>query len=120
MALDTLFKDGSQAIRGRLKECEVGAGPALSMEIYLGGPRRLRNRHTVGYSEINTDYFRFAPRITQPRLLKGERVRSFEEIDLKIAANLAMRESERCFNCGICNGCDNCYLFLPRYVCHSR
>jgi Pyruvate/2-oxoacid:ferredoxin oxidoreductase delta subunit len=24
-----------------------------------------------------------------------------------------MREAERCFNCGICNQCDNCRLFCP-------
>ena len=24
-----------------------------------------------------------------------------------------MREAERCFNCGICNQCDNCYHLLP-------
>lgn len=113
MALDTLFRDGFKAVRRRLKDCEVGDGPALSMEIYLGGNRRSRSRHIVGYGEINTDYFRFAPGLAQPRLPKSERVRSFEEIDHKIAANLAMRESERCFNCGICNGCDNCYLFCP-------
>lgn len=113
MALDTLFRDGFKSVRRRLKECEVGEGPALSMEIYLGGDRNSRSRHIVDYGEINTDYFRFAPGLAQPRLPKSERVRTFEEVDHKIAANLAMRESERCFNCGICNGCDNCYLFCP-------
>jgi 2-oxoacid:acceptor oxidoreductase delta subunit (pyruvate/2-ketoisovalerate family) len=67
----------------------------------------------VRYGEINTDYFHFSPRLIQPRLLKGERSRSFAEIDLKISANLAIREAERCFNCGICNQCDNCRLFCP-------
>jgi Pyruvate/2-oxoacid:ferredoxin oxidoreductase delta subunit len=113
MALDTLFRDGFKAVRRRLKDCEVGDGPALSMEVYQGGNRSSRSRHIVGYAEINTDYFRFAPGLAQPRLPKSERIRTFEEIDHKIAANIAMRESERCFNCGICNGCDNCYLFCP-------
>lgn len=113
MALDTLFRHGSRAVRHRLKECEVGDGPALSMEVYLGGNRSSRSRHIVGHAEINTDYFRFAPGLNQPRLPKSERIRTFDEIDHKIAANVAMRESERCFNCGICNGCDNCYLFCP-------
>jgi NADPH-dependent glutamate synthase beta subunit-like oxidoreductase len=113
MALDTYFREGLPSIRKQLKRCAVGNGEALSMEIYMGGDRRLRNPHVVRYSEINTDYFHFAPRITQPRLLKEERLRSFEEIDLKISANLAIREAERCFNCGVCNRCDNCYLFCP-------
>ena len=113
MALDTMFRDGFKAVRPRLRECEVGDGHALSMEIYLGGPRKSRSRHIVGHGEINTDYFRFAPALSQPRLTRCERVSTFDEVDHKIAANLAMRESERCFNCGICNGCDNCYLFCP-------
>ena len=63
--------------------------------------------------EINTDHFQFSPRIVKPRLLKEERVRSFAEIDLNISANLAMGEAKRCFNCGLCNQCDNCRLFCP-------
>lgn len=113
MALDTLFRKGLRAVRPALKRCEVGPGPALSMDIYLGHGRETRNRHVVSCGEINTDYFRFAPRIIQPRLLKSERIQSFEEIEMKIAANLAMREADRCFNCGTCNQCDNCYLFCP-------
>jgi Pyruvate/2-oxoacid:ferredoxin oxidoreductase delta subunit len=83
------------------------------MEIRLGGERRLRSAHVVGYAEINTDHFGFAPQIKRPRLLVEERIRSFAEIDLKISARLAMKEAERCFNCGVCNGCDNCWLFCP-------
>ncbi len=113
MALDVLFREGPAAVAEKLSACAVGPGPSLSMEIYTGGPRCLRTRHVVLPEEINTDYFAFEPRITQPRLLVDERSRSFSEIDLKISAGLAMREAGRCFNCGICNGCDNCYLFCP-------
>jgi len=113
IALDTFFREGFKAVRSRLKSCAVGKGKALSMEIYMGGERRLRNPHVVRFGEINTDYFHFAPRITQPRLMKEERLSTFKEIDLKISANLAIREAERCFNCGVCNRCDNCYLFCP-------
>jgi len=113
IALDVFFREGFSAVRRRLKNCAVGNGKALSMEIYMGGERRLRNPHVVRFEEINTDYFHFAPRLTQPKLMKEERLGTFKEIDLKISANLAIREAERCFNCGICNHCDNCYLFCP-------
>ncbi len=113
MALDTLFREGIDAIVPKLDSCRVGGGPSLSMEIYMGGERRLRNPHVVRYEEINTDHFQFVPRVIQPRLLRDERIRSFEEIDLKISAHLAMKESERCFNCGLCNQCDNCFIFCP-------
>ena len=113
IALDILFQEGFNAILPKLRTCMVGDGPSLSMEVYTGGARRFRNHHIVGYDEINADYFQLALRITQPRLLIEERLKTFEEIDLKISANLAIREAERCFNCGLCNQCDNCYFFCP-------
>lgn len=113
MALDTFFQSGADAVRERLSACLVGEGPSLSMEIYMNGPRKERKPHIVSYQEINTDYFQFEPRVIQPRLLIEERNSSFDEIELKISANTAMREAGRCFNCGICNDCDNCYLFCP-------
>jgi len=113
IALDTLFREGPDSILLKLEACTVGNGPPLSMEIHMGGERRLRNRHVVAYGEINTDYFRYTPRMTQPRLVREERARSFAEIDLRVSGNIAMREAERCFNCGLCNQCDNCHLFCP-------
>jgi len=113
IALDALFREGPDAVLPKIEACTVGNGPSLSMEVYMGGERRLRNRHVVAYGEINKDYFRYAPRMTQPRLVREERVRTFTEIDLRVSGNIAMREAERCFNCGLCNQCDNCHLFCP-------
>jgi 2-oxoacid:acceptor oxidoreductase delta subunit (pyruvate/2-ketoisovalerate family) len=113
MALDTLFTEGPESVQPRLAACRAGTGPALSMEIYMQGPRRDRSPHVVTYDEINADYFQFDPRMKQPRLLREERALTFGEVNLKISANLAIREAERCFNCGLCNQCDNCYLFCP-------
>jgi NADPH-dependent glutamate synthase beta subunit-like oxidoreductase len=113
VALDLLFREGLEAVRPRLQACLVGGGPSVSMEMYLGGPRSSRNQRIVKYDDLNTDHFRFAPRIVEPRLLREERVRSFAEIVLKIGANLAIREAERCFNCGLCNDCNNCQLYCP-------
>jgi Pyruvate/2-oxoacid:ferredoxin oxidoreductase delta subunit len=113
MALDTLLREGPDAVLPKLAASAVGGGPSLSMEIYMGGERRLRNPHVVTFGEINKDYFRYSPRLTQPRLVREERVRSFAEIDLRVSGNIAMREAERCFNCGLCNQCDNCHLFCP-------
>jgi len=113
MALDVFFRKGFHAIQQELAAYMVGNGPSLSMETYMKGRRSERNHHVVAYDEINIDYFNLAARITQPRLLIDERKKTFGEIDLKISANLAIREAERCFNCGLCNQCDNCYLFCP-------
>ncbi len=113
IALDVLFRQGPEAVRPALDRCRAGKGRSLSMEAHMGGPRSQRSPAVVRYNEINTDYFHFSSTIARPRLLKAERIKSFAEIDLNISANLAIREAERCFNCGLCNQCDNCRLFCP-------
>jgi 2-oxoacid:acceptor oxidoreductase delta subunit (pyruvate/2-ketoisovalerate family) len=113
MALDVILSEGWEAVPSKLAACRVGNGTALSMEMYLQGPRCRRNSHVVTFDEINADYFQFARRLVMPRLLREERWQSFAEIDLRISGNLAMREAERCFHCGLCSQCDNCRLFCP-------
>lgn len=120
IALDAYFKDGKAAIMPEIERCRVGGSSALSMEIYINGERSKRSPHVVSFREINSDYFTLVPRIPQPRLLKEERVLTFAEIDLKISASMAMKEAGRCFNCGICNQCDNCYLFCPEIAVVRR
>jgi NADPH-dependent glutamate synthase beta subunit-like oxidoreductase len=113
LALDIFFRQGREAIVPQLQTCQVGDSSFLSLETYLGGERRQRNSQVVLYENINHDHFQFRPRLIQPRLLKEERIRSFAEIELKVSAQIAMKEAERCFNCGLCNQCDNCYIYCP-------
>jgi Pyruvate/2-oxoacid:ferredoxin oxidoreductase delta subunit len=113
MALDTFFQKGWDAIADRLASCRVGNGPALSMERYLGAERTIRNLHIVSYDEINTDYFSPAARIAASSLSQDKRIQSFSEIEGTFSVDQAIKESRRCFNCGICNECDNCRIFCP-------
>jgi NADPH-dependent glutamate synthase beta subunit-like oxidoreductase len=113
MALDTFFQKGWDAIADRLASCRVGNGPALSMESYLGAERTIRNLHIVSYDEINTDYFSPAARIAASSLSQDKRIQSFSEIEGTFTVEQAIKESRRCFNCGICNECDNCRIFCP-------
>lgn len=113
MAIDICMREGLQDVKQSLAEAAVAPGAALSFEKYRNGERARRSSYVVKYQDINIDYFEYTPRLTQPRLLESERVASFGEIDLKISASIAIREAERCFNCGLCNSCDNCRLFCP-------
>jgi len=107
MALDIFFKQGR--IEETLAGCRVGSGTALSMEIYIGGARKYRNLHTVSFEEVVTDYFQPADRV-QPQ---SKNILSFADIEQTLDSDSAIEESKRCFNCGICNDCDNCRLFCP-------
>jgi NADPH-dependent glutamate synthase beta subunit-like oxidoreductase/Pyruvate/2-oxoacid:ferredoxin oxidoreductase delta subunit len=113
IALDTYFKAGWTAINQAVSDCQVGPGPAISMAIYLGETRKNRKSHVVTYSEIKTDYFRNAPQTIAPLLAAGDRIRSFAPVESTFSKRAAVEESRRCFNCGICNDCDNCRLYCP-------
>jgi len=113
MALDTYFKKGLDDVEIRLAACRVGAGPAISMDTYLGGDRKYRNGHIVDPDEIVLDYFQSAPRVIPSSLDTHLSIRSFEEISATYVNAAAKKEAARCFNCGICNACDFCRLYCP-------
>jgi len=113
MALDTFFKKGLNAITNRLNSCLVGNGPALSMERYMDGKRSARNPDMVSYEDINIDYFSPAPRIKAESLSLNKQMNPFDEIETTFTIRQVMEETRRCFNCGICNACDNCRIFCP-------
>jgi NADPH-dependent glutamate synthase beta subunit-like oxidoreductase len=66
------------------------------------------------YERLNSAYFRHAPRIPAPLSDPGERRRSQTvEVTLAYSREQAVAESDRCMSCGVCNGCDNCYIVCP-------
>ena len=114
MAIDSCFQEGWGSVEKRLAACRVGQGPAVSMESYLKNDV-LQQRHSqiVSYDDINTAYFLPADR-TEPMVNgPGERRASFSDYRSEFTTRSASDEAGRCFNCGICNDCDNCRLFCP-------
>ncbi len=112
MALDTFFQHGWDAIKEKLSSCCVGNGHSLSMEMYMGS-RKKRNTHTVQFNEINTDYFQVSDRTEPLSLSPDVSAQSFSETEQTYTLDSVVEESKRCFNCGICNDCDNCRLYCP-------
>ena len=66
------------------------------------------------YEGLNSAYFRHAPRIEAPLSPAAERSRSQQvEVTLAYSEEQAVAEADRCMSCGVCNGCDNCYIVCP-------
>jgi Pyruvate/2-oxoacid:ferredoxin oxidoreductase delta subunit len=66
------------------------------------------------YERLNTAYFRHAPRIPAPLTPAGQRITDQRvEVTLGYTQEQAVSESDRCMSCGVCNGCDNCYIVCP-------
>ncbi len=90
------------------------AGGGLSFARYRGKDGNERgNDRTIGIEGINPDYFEKQERARTPRLSVKERVSGFEEVNLGLSLNAAIAESKRCFHCGVCTACDNCFIFCP-------
>lgn len=66
----------------------------------------------VPYSSINTDYFPIQPRQSRPQLAPRDRV-LFNEVNTDVSTDVAIREASRCFHCGECTVCGNCFIYCP-------
>ncbi|NWF93360.1 MAG: FAD-dependent oxidoreductase [Syntrophaceae bacterium] len=102
-------KDSEEAIRQIL----IGEGPAISIFRYLHPDERPRSPHVVTFEELNMDYFEPSKRRREPRNPIKKRIRGFGEVTSTFPEGIALEEAERCFSCGRCNECENCYVFCP-------
>jgi len=64
-------------------------------------------------ARMNMTYFPKFPRVAQAMLPPVSRRRTQEEVIQAYSEEQAMDEASRCFSCGTCNACDNCYLVCP-------
>lgn len=100
-----------------LAAARIGPDGALSMAAYLrwreGEPPAASGNTQVRLADINLDYFPRTLRPPLPRLSQPFQPHSFAEVNLSLTREQAVAEAGRCFNCGICNMCGNCFLFCP-------
>ena len=76
IALDIYFNYGLDAVEKKLSACQVGPGPALSINAYLGEKCQSRNPHVVDYEEIVKDYFPPEPKLNPPSLDAEQSIQS--------------------------------------------
>jgi Pyruvate/2-oxoacid:ferredoxin oxidoreductase delta subunit len=64
-------------------------------------------------NRMNMTYFPHFPRVHQAMLAPTSRRKTQEEVIQAFSEEQAVEEAGRCFSCGTCNACDNCYLVCP-------
>ena len=102
-----------------LSKISVGGKGSLSMEAYLQGrdsgewPEK---KEVVSYSQINTLYFEPSRRVRMRKRQRNKILKGFSEVNLGYNAKEAILSASRCFSCGTCNYCYNCYFFCPEGV----
>ncbi|HEY4462380.1 MAG TPA: NAD(P)-binding protein [Streptosporangiaceae bacterium] len=108
---------------------DVRRGPSMVVDALGDGKRAARDIDRVlrgevpepdapvevmPYERLNSAYFRHAPRTDAPLSPAGERRQNQKtEVTLAYSREEAVAESDRCMSCGVCNGCDNCYIVCP-------
>ena len=97
----------------------VGDGKrvAFNLDKVLSGkplePRTIPIDVIVDLNRMNMTYFPHFPRVQQKLLPPTTRRRTQDEVILSYTEEMAVEEASRCFSCGTCNACDNCYLVCP-------
>ncbi|HXP82813.1 MAG TPA: FAD-dependent oxidoreductase [Verrucomicrobiae bacterium] len=76
-------------------------------------PRTVPIDVIVDLNRMNMTYFPHFPRVKQAMLAPMARRSTQQEVILAYAEEQASEEASRCFSCGTCNACDNCYLVCP-------
>ncbi|HTA59353.1 MAG TPA: NAD(P)-binding protein [Candidatus Baltobacteraceae bacterium] len=76
-------------------------------------PRKIAIDVIVDLNRMNMTYFPHFPRVKQEMLNPTSRKKTQDEVILAFTEEQAVEEAGRCFSCGTCNACDNCYLVCP-------
>ncbi|MBW1801369.1 MAG: hypothetical protein JRJ85_11660 [Deltaproteobacteria bacterium] len=67
----------------------------------------------VTFEDMETLFLEHRPKMILPRLEPEQRKEGFERIDLSLSEAEGITEAGRCFYCGVCTGCDRCFLYCP-------
>lgn len=97
----------------------VGDGKrvAFNLDRLLRGeplePRKPPVDVIMDLNRMNMTYFPHFPRVRQAMLPRTSRHKTQDEVIQSFTEKQAVEEACRCFSCGTCNACDNCYLVCP-------
>jgi len=115
---DGFFAGGDLVTMQRFVTVAFGFGKqaATGIDRYLRSTtpaRDIPSGPEVSIDVINTNYYPKAVREVQQLTKVADRRASFDEVELGLAPGEALAESKRCFSCGTCTFCDNCFYYCP-------
>ncbi len=115
-----VFAAGDVASAERFVSVAIGDGKraAESIARFLGHKEKGSEEAAgepaeVTFADINTFYFPPSGRGERGKVAAELRKTDFREITIGFAADQAQAQAERCFSCGTCIECDNCFYFCP-------
>jgi len=113
-----VFAGGDAATMERFVTHAFGMGKQAAQAIhgYLrpdSPPVEKASYDTVDAEVVNKYYYDSAAREHQEHVSVAKRLETFDETQLGLSLQRALQESARCFSCGNCIFCDNCYYYCP-------
>jgi NADPH-dependent glutamate synthase beta subunit-like oxidoreductase len=122
-SLEGVFAGGDVATSARFVTQAIGMGRSAALQIDRWLCRedhaRAEAPAAVAASAINTAYHPHARRAAHRRLAVSERLDGFAEVQLGLGVDEARSEAARCFSCGHCSFCDNCFSYCPDMAVHK-
>jgi Pyruvate/2-oxoacid:ferredoxin oxidoreductase delta subunit len=109
---------GGDAVTGAGRVVDAiasGRRAAYSIMSLLGG-RKVEDKpvkELARFEDVNTAYFPREAPVKAPELSIEKRIVNFSEIIRGIPVEKGVKESQRCFSCGVCRECNNCLYFCP-------
>ena len=116
------FLEGEQCDEGSLDRFRWGEKGNVSLGRIKGTmlfPRRNPGSEVIGFKDMNTFYFDHRSRIRPQGIPLEERLQGFQEVIASPSKEEAVAEAQRCFICGSCTECGNCYIFCPECAIKS-
>jgi 2-oxoacid:acceptor oxidoreductase delta subunit (pyruvate/2-ketoisovalerate family) len=104
------------ALQGQAPERALAAARATRdgpVSMALAACAESTGGRVIGPEDLNLAYFRHDSRRSGPRISASRRQTGFDEVRRDLSATAALGEARRCFHCGLCDQCDNCYRFCP-------
>ncbi len=111
LAIHEYFQGG--LLKGKIRMVWVGEKGTISLKKYFHPPEGETNPPVIYFPEINLDYFEHQDRVKIKKIPVENRRGGFKEVSSTVDREEALKEAGRCFNCGVCNGCDNCWVYCP-------
>jgi NADPH-dependent glutamate synthase beta subunit-like oxidoreductase len=112
-----IFAGGDATDQPRTVAHAIGSGKRAALSIDEALRKRSKKEEkglpVVEFEHINQDYFEKQERIEAPILTPLERRKNSKEIKAGLTKEMAVKEAERCFSCGVCNKCGNCLIYCP-------
>ena len=107
---------GGDTLTLGLATISIGQGrkAAESIHAKLRGeePKGAFDRPGIGKDRLQLDWYPDKARAERKVLAAEDRLaRPMDEMDLGITQEAAIEETTRCFSCGMCFGCENCWMY---------